>query len=198
MSIEIPRMLAPYAGFEAFVSDAGQTVRSPISGDSQRDNRPGSRFGLNVQLPPMKSDDTARKLVALLNEGLEQGVIVHWPQIGFDAGAPGLVQINGANQLGTTLNVDGVGTGYSFRHGQFGNFTTSAGRLHLFQLRGDVHYGDGTAALPIFPMIRKSPNDNSAVDFTTVRLEGWLDDEARSWTVGRARSTGLSFAVTEK
>lgn len=198
MSIEIPRLFAPYAGYEAFVVDAGQTVRSPISGDAERDNRPGTRFGLNITLPPLKSDDAARKLVAMLAEGQDQGVIVHWPQIGFDAGAPGAVLINGANQLGTTLNVDGVGVGHSFKHGQFGNFTTSAGRLHLFQLRGDVLYTNGTAALPIFPMIRKSPNDNGAVDFTTVRLEGWLEGDGQSWTVGRARTTGLSFAVIEK
>ena len=195
MSVELPRL--GYADFSAFVVSAGATLRSPLGGDAQRINRLGDRFGLSAQFAPMKSDADAHALVAQLHQALREGVITHWPAVGVDAGVPGLVLVNGANQLGLTLNVDGVGTGSSFRHGQFGNFT-AAGRLHLFQLRGHAVESSGAVALPIQPMIRKSPADNSAVNLTDVKIEGWLDDESASWTVGRARAVGLKFTVIEK
>lgn len=194
-SVTLPR-LPGYAAFEAFLVDAGGTIRSPLSQAAQRVNRLGSRFGLSVQYPPFRQDDAARKLVALLNEGLSEGVKTHWPQVDFDPGAPGLVKVNGGSQAGSSLIVDGVGQGYSFRHGQFGHVAVG-GRLHLFQLRGDVLYSNGNATLPILPMLRGSPADNEAVEFAQPMIEGWLEGETASWTVDRARTTGLQFTVIE-
>jgi hypothetical protein len=196
MSIELRLDPVYYAEVTPFLVSAGATVRSPLGGDSQRINRLGDRFGVSVVMPPLENGDHARMLVAQLNQAVSEGVIMSWPQVEFDPGVPGLVLVNGANQLGSTLNVDAVGTGYSFRHGQFGNFT-AAGRLHLFQITADLAESSGAAALPILPMIRKSPADNSAVDFTNVRIEGHLEG-SREWSVDRARTIGLSFTVIEK
>lgn len=195
MSITIPARFG-YAEAELFLVDAGSTVRSPLTQEPQRINRLGDRFGLSVKFPPLSSDADARQLVALLNQARSEGIIMRWPQVNFAPGTPGAVLVNGGGQAGSSLAVDGVSKGYAFRHGQFGNFT-AAGKLHLFQITADVLWADGSETLPILPMIRKSPADNSAVTLVDVKIEGWPEGDGAEWSVDRARMVGLGVTVIE-
>jgi hypothetical protein len=196
VSIQIPRSYG-YASASPFMMSAGSTARSPLSGDATRTNRLGDRFGLTVQYPPLSSDLSAMKLIALLNQGLSDGIIMHWPQVGFTPAAMGAPVVNGGNQLGSTLAIAGVSGGPVLRHGQFGNFT-AGGKLHLFHLTSDVTIAGSTAPLPIFPMIRKSPATGSSVAFANPQIEGFIEGDGREWTVDRARSVGITLTVVEK
>jgi hypothetical protein len=187
-----------YASFRPFLVDAGGVQRGALGGVGQRVNRLGSRFGIEITLPPLESGQAAMNWVGALNVGLREGVIAQWPQLGFSTGSPGSVLVNGAGQAGFTLNVDGGTAGYIARSGQFLNFT-AGGRKMLHHLRSDLALnGSGAGALPIFPDIRVSPADNSAVSFTDPVIEGWLEGDDRSWSVDQARTVGLSFTVIEK
>lgn len=196
MSVTLPSSPG-FASYRPFLVDFGGVQKSALGGASQRVNRLGNRFGLEVQLPPMAAGATAMGWIAALNQGLQDGVICNWPQTGFTVGAPGGLLVNGAAQGGTTLNVDGGNSAYAYFAGQMFNITVG-GRYALYQIRSQgALNGAGAAALPILPEIRRSPADNSALLITQPVIEGFLEGDGREWTVDLARTVGLAFTVIE-
>lgn len=186
-----------YQSYDIQPLDFGGLVTPPLGGPQQRINRLGNRWGITVRLPRMRQESQGRAWIGALTEGLQEGVILRWPQPGF-ANAVNDCLVNGANQIGSTLNIDGITPGLTARYGQFIDVSVSGGRT-LYMVRADtVANGAGQMALPITPMIRKSPPDNAQVIFTQPAIEGFLQDNRPSWTIDVARTVGLEFTVFER
>ena len=137
--------------------DFGGLLTPTLGGPSQRLNRLGSRFAVDFEMPPMWTEPDGRIWVSRLARALTEGAIMRWPQPDLKMGAPGAIVTDGGGQLGTTLNIRAGTPNYVIREGQFFSIV-SAGRryLHAAAAQGLLD-GDGKAALPIWPMLRVSP-----------------------------------------
>lgn len=174
-----------------------QQYRSPLTGKSQINARPGSYFGLKVQLPPM-GVDLARDWIADLINGLDDTVIYNFPETGKTDAAPGTPLVNGGSQTGLSLVCDGFGAGYTIKKGRFFSVTTASGYRELKVVTAQaVANGSGQATLSFKPHLRASPADNAAVELATPKIEGLLVDNRMEWSVNMARTYGLSFTIEE-
>lgn len=195
MAIDLPTNLAPTTMTPSLIS-LRRDINPTFGGPDQRIQRLGSRWAFKVDMPPMTYIE-AMPWIAALTRGEGDTVRLRLPQPGFDAGSPGNPLVNGASQLGTYLNVDGFGS-YTAKAAQWFNLTI-AGQKYLYQVAEDKVAEAGVmTALHFTPMIRRSPPDNSPVDFETPVVEGFLQGRETSWTMENAMDVGLSFTIQER
>lgn len=195
MAITLPVTPAPRSITPRLVSRR-RDLEPTFNGPTSRIRRLGSRWSIDFELPPMPFL-TAMEWVAKLTSAEADTVIMAVPQPGFETGAPGSPLVNGGSQLGAAIDLDGFSPAFVATAGQWFNLTVSS-RLYLYQVAADqVASADVMADLAISPMIRRSPANNSAADFSTPKIEGFLSGRETSWTVDVARTVGLSFTITE-
>jgi hypothetical protein len=177
--------------------DFGATMPGGLGGPSQRLNRLGNRWRLTVAVPPM---DVAllREWQAKLNEGVEAGGVRLWVrQLGLRPGSPGVPRVNGADQSGKTLIVDGLTPGYTGRIGQFVSVVTDDQRFG-FKLRSAFRAdAAGEAELAIEPALRVEPGDNDVVEIGKPFIEGKLAALPSEDTDVSELVAGFEFAIEE-
>lgn len=195
MAITLPTSPAPRSVTPRLITkrrDLEPTFGGPVS----RVQRLGSRWAMDVELPPMRYAD-AMVWIASLTKADGETVILEVPQPGFSIGSPGTTRVNGAGQLGKSVNLDGFGT-YTAKAGQLFSWIIS-GQRFLYMVAADKVAASGAmAGLQIEPMIRRSPPDNAVVEFAPPMIEGFISGRETSWTVDVARTVGLSFTITER
>ena len=194
MSIALPTWPGPQSVVPRLMQYGG-ILRPALGGPTQRINRLGSRWAIDVTMPPM-AEAQGRVWIARLVAGQSEGAILEWPQPEFDAGAPGTILVDGAAQTGMTLNLDGATPSYVAREGQFFGMPV-AGRNYLYQVRTQTVFTAGAAALPIQPMIRKSPADNAECEFGKPLIEGWIIGDELAWSRSVERHYGIQFTIEE-
>jgi len=168
----------------------------PLGGASQRLSRLGDRFAITIHLMTMDYECAMAWLADRVKATVET-VTYPVPQRGFDPTSPGTILVNGASQAGTTLNADGVTPGYVFRKGRFFSFTMN-GRIYLHMMSAEATAnGSGQVALPIMPMLRVSPSDNLALNFTAPRIEGFIEGTVAQWEAEFDWARGGSFTIKE-
>ena len=155
---------------------------SAFGTNRQRFHRAGQHWAVELKLQPMLPADARQWLKA---DTQTDTVLWSIPQSDFVAANEGSPRIAGAGQLGSTLNVDGVTSGYDIPAGAFVSIVTN-GRRYLYRIEEDATADAGGAAvLSIFPMLRVPPNDNDVVEIAAPKIEGY------------ARWTGLRFQMRE-
>lgn len=71
-------------------------------------------------------------------------------------------------------------------------------RNYLYLVTDDATVNSsGQSTLAIAPMLRASPADNAAVNFSTPQIEGFLPDEASQWTIDMLMSADFNLAIAE-
>jgi hypothetical protein len=55
----------------------------------------------------------------------------------------------------------------------------------------------GAGTFPLWPLLRMSPPDNSAINFAAPVIQGRLTGNQNGWTLERAGTRGLQFTITE-
>jgi hypothetical protein len=194
MSITLPASPAPRS-VTLRLNSRRADMEPLLGGPTTRIQRLGSRWSMDVELPPMSYLD-AMAWVAALTKAEADTVVMAIPQPGFDTGAPGTPLVNGSSQLGKTLVIDGLGA-YTFKAGQMISLITSS-RRYVHQVSADTAAVSGGASLPIEPMIRKAPSNNAVVEVAAPKIEGYLAGRDQGWTVDVARLVGLAFTITER
>lgn len=187
-----------YQSHDVHQLDFGGVLTPPLGGVQQRINRLGTRWGLTVRLPRIKDESPRRVWISALCRGLTEGVMLRFPQIGLVNDVTGTPLVNGANQIGQTLNIDGVAASKVALDGQFFSVIVGGERFLYMVNGGASANGSGQMALPIFPMIRKSPADNAVIEFAQPYIQGFLQDNRPAWTHDIARTVGLEFTVFER
>lgn len=186
------------ASYRIFPVTAGGVEESALGGAAILINRPGDKWGIEVELPPMAAGQIALNWCAALNYGRRQGVLMNWPQNGLSIGTPGSPLVNGANQSGSSLNIDGASASHVFPSGQFFSVSQS-GRTYLHQLFGPaVMNGSGAGTCTLVNPLRAIFADNGIIDFAVPKIQGYLIGDPGDWTVNRARHYGLRFTVVEQ
>lgn len=167
---------------------------SALGSDEQERQRKGSRYALTFQLPPM-SYSMSMAWDDLNAEG--DTVLMRVFQPGFSTGLPGTPRVNGANQQGMTLNVDGLTPGYVVRKGQFLSIITG-GRRFLYKAKADVTAnGSGVAAIQLRTLLRYPPSENDVVEIAQPMIEGFVRDLAEQ-VVGINKLIQITFTVRER
>lgn len=173
-----------------------------LGGEDQQINRPGSRFALDVVLPPKLYDtigDTgAMKWISKLNQAMAGEALFQFPQPRLTIPAPGVPRVNGGAQSGQSLTVDGFNANWPYRDGQFFSILHQ-GNHYLHHFTDDsVLSGAGSGTFPIFPMLRVEPDDNSLIYTAPPFIQGELVGEQKEWTIDRFGKVGLAFSIKEK
>lgn len=194
MAIALPTNPAPREASPRLIT-ARNELRSAFGGSTQRINRLGSRWAIDITMPPMEYA-TAMAWAALLEEADTAVMRIYQP--GFDTGSPGTPRVKGAGQTGNVLVVDGLTNGYVLKAGQFLSVIIS-GQRFAYQVRADVTVASGEAAIPIRPLIRKSPADNAVVEIADPMIEGFVTVPDGAFAIdGNRHVAGLSFTIEER
>lgn len=173
-------------------------------GREDRLTRMGTRWSIDVKLPPMDYV-LAMPLLAALADAEGQTVLLPWPQPGLVMrGRSGEVRVKGAGQTGKTLAVDGGGVGYPVRAGQFFSLKVDIGGgafqrfLHQKDQTAARFDEAGEALLRFSPMLRLSPPDNTLVEIELPMIEGFLSLSGDPYDLGQIEDVGLGFTVSER
>lgn len=162
--------------------DWGGSLRPPLGGAVQHLLRLGTRHAIDVTIPTMRSEPDGRTWSATLRLAKLNGVLMHFRQDGFRIGMPGAPVVDGAGQLGSTLNLKGFRAGYCMRMGQAFSLIVGGWRYLYFAAADTVAAPDGTMALPLFPMLRKSPADSDVAEVERPIIQGSLSGNEVAWT----------------
>jgi hypothetical protein len=176
--------------------DFGNTQKGALGGATQRINRLGNRWSVNVTMPPLTALQ-ARNWSAGLTAALQNGVRLAIVQPDFVIGAPGTVLVNGAGQAGPSLVCNGATPGYIARIGQWASVTTGGVR-YLYQIAADATAsGGGALSLTLTTPLRVAHANNDPVNLATPEIEG-LIVSLPAWGIDVDRLTrGFSFTIEE-
>jgi hypothetical protein len=187
-------------GFARFnLTRASRTAisESPFTYSQQVLSYPGQRWVADVALPPLdRSDvDVWRAFFVKLN-GRENTFNMGDPLSKEPKGsAGGTPLVNGANQSGGSLVVDGASTSQTgwLLAGDYIQLGTGA-TARLYMVTDDVDTdGSGNATIPIWPNLQIIPSDNDSVTLTnTVGTFRLTSDETSFETNSNSFST-ISF-----
>lgn len=195
--IDLPDWAVPN-GAEPFLRDFGGVLTPFLGGPEQRINRLGTRFGIRVTLPAMRTRDQALIVQSRLLRAREDRLRMEWPQPDFDVGAPGAPRVSAGVTAGMSVPLKGLTPGYIVKEGQMLSIVRGARRyMHMFAADGTVTTG-GTLAATIWPMIRASLLNNDVVELAPPMIEGLVSPgDELSWQISVDRLASFSFTVAE-
>ncbi len=195
--ITLPLNPAP-SRFTLNATSFSSMTQSPFSAAQQVQLLQGQLWSFSVDYPPM-SEDQARNWFGTLSQlNGRFGTFLfgdpRWKSPrGNWAGAP---VVNGASQVGQILNMSGFAASAIVRAGDYFQIGSgSSAKLHVVT-QDVVAGGGGLAALDIWPRLRASPSNGSAL--VTASPKGVFrmssPNLSRSWEPFRH---GLSFEMVE-
>lgn len=165
-----------------------------LVGADQRSVPLGSRFSLDVNLPPLEFEHARLWVAALLRSEVEE-VTMEFLQVGSSfAAAPDLRVASAvtANARAVALRTAaGAVSSYPAKAGQFFNVVKD-GRRYLHNVSQD-----NTTPLMIAPAFRLPLADGDQIDFNTVLIQGWVQNNGMKWTVDNLRTYGVSITIKE-
>lgn len=148
---------------------------NPVTGGPrQRLDRMGSHWAMGVAVEGLDSATAGLDLGVDLVLGLTQVVALPVPE-DLPVQVYKSPRVKLAGQAGMTLIVDGLRPYVPIRKGKFLNVWIDGQRfLHWVTapLKADM---DGEAALPLWPMLRRSPADNAVIELARPMIEGFVD-----------------------
>jgi len=176
--------------------DKSLTQRSAGPGPTNYIPRKGSRYRVQVTMGPFYSEK-ARDYVADLIAGKSEGIRISYPLQWSQSGC-GALQVDGAGQGGTTLNIKGGTPGFMVRKGFFLSIEDENGQHYLHNVKSPVRIGaDGKAALPIKPELRHPFLNNATVHMAKPMVEGFVDGNEWSWELAGDGVTPIVFTIEE-
>lgn len=166
---------------------AGKPSRSATGAVGQPASRTGDHWAMEVS-PGTLSPLCARRLLADILCGPNEPIRVPVPQRGIDVGSPGTPRVSGPDQVGDTLVIDGLPSGFTIRKGWFFNVLMDEGpSLHLVA-QDVVASAGGGAAISFWPDLRNIPADDTPLEFSQPFIQGLLD-------AGGDHATALTEAI---
>lgn len=177
---------------------------SPFTFKQQVYRHQGAGWEADISLPAMKREDAEAWVAFLLRLRGQYGTfLLGDPNCvtprGSAASAPGTPLVAGGSQTGDELNIDGLpvsATGYlkAGDYIQLGSGATAT----LHKVLEDVDSNaSGEATLNIFPSIKSSPSDNSAVTVSNAKGNFRLNSNETMWDINEAAIYGITFGAVE-
>ena len=196
MAITLPTSPAPRKWEPRPVSY--RTNQTPVlGGPENRIGRLGTRWAVDVEIPPMRYT-AAMAWLSAFSQAEDDTVLMKVHQPGFSTGAPGTPLVNGAGQLGKTLDADGLTPQHFLKDGQFFSLIHSS-RRYLHLLSSDLIVdAAGEVTLAFTPMLRVSPADNAVLEIAQPMIEGFLGFSGGTPVTADQIVHGLAFTITER
>lgn len=186
MTISLPR-LPRNAGYALRFVRNSEVQRSGTGGALTPLTRAGDHFAMEVDPGPLAAM-CGRELLADLARGVGERVRVPLPEPGIDKGAPGTPLVNGADQAGTSLDLDGLTPQFAIRKGWFITLETTDGATAHIVTAESIADADGEATVTFWPELWLPPADNDAVEISEPYIEGLIVEDGD-------QTSGLSRAV---
>lgn len=172
---------------------------SPFTGDIEVQRHDGQMWHATLNYPPLERADAERLIVFLLSLDGQYGTFTMSPP---DAGTPrgpagGTPLVNGADQSGTDLDIDGLPVSSSvYLEGDYIQLGSGlSARLH--KILSDVTSdGSGEATISLWPRIKSSsvPSDNDPIVTSSPVGLFRLAANRNDWTIDAALHYGISFS----
>ena len=197
MAVALPT-LSDLAEVKPRLLDNAAVLTPALGGPVQRVARLGSRFSVDVTLPPLVAADAGPWLAAVMKSRTEAATLtLTMPQAAPLTSLGASPVVNGASQTGARLNASGFNANQVIPAGRFFSFNTgSRTYLHMTTLQVTAN-GAGQVQLHIAPMLRVSPANALALEFTSPTIEGFLDGNSSDWSLERMLWTSTGFTLTE-
>jgi hypothetical protein len=176
--------------------DFGGYNKPILGGAIQRINRAGSRYVLEVELPPLPQEPNARIFTAKWERALTEGASFLIPQPGFIVPPSGTPLVNGAVSGGTSLPIKGLAPSVPLKEGQWLNVIHNSKR-YAYRIAADaVANGSGVATVTLTTMLREQLSNNDVIELAAPRIEGWV--ESPDWGIRIEPFVDVSrFTITE-
>lgn len=158
-----------------------RTYRSPLTNAVQTVGRRGSLWRATLQFNNLTGADRAamQAFVTKLN-GQEHRFNLHDHSFTRRGTGGGTLRVNGANQSGASLVCDGA-TASITNYLREGDYVSFGNELHLITADSNSD-GSGNVTLSIAPPIRKSPADDTAIDYTSPVSGVFMLASPASWS----------------
>jgi hypothetical protein len=204
MAISYPLTLPSHTGIQNITLRAVNTVgmsMSPFTYQQQVVAHAGQRWEVDVTLPAMNRADAEQWVAFLVSLRGRFGTFTLGDPVGASprGSAGGTPLVNGASQVGGTLNIDGCTasqTGW-LKAGDYIQLG-SAGSATLHKVLADADSnGSGEVALDIWPYIRTAPSDNATVVVTNTIGRFRLADNEQNWSIRQTALYGITFGGVE-
>lgn len=179
-------------------------TESPFTLSQQVVKHAGQRWAGTYALPAMKREDAEVWNAFLLRLDGSFGTFLMGDPIaatprGSAASTPGTPVVNGADQTGHELAIDGLpasATGY-LKSGDYIQLGSgSASKLHKVLEDVDSN-ASGEATLNIWPDLRSSPSDGATVAVSNAKGVFRLVDNTTNWDIGSNSFYAISFSFVE-
>ena len=204
MAISYPLTLPSHTGIQNITLRAVNTVgmsMSPFTYQQQAVAHAGQRWEVDVTLPAMNRADAEQWVAFLVSLRGRFGTFTLGDPVGASprGSAGGTPLVNGASQVGGTLNIDGCTasqTGW-IKAGDYIQLG-SAGSATLHKVLADADSnGSGQVALDIWPYIRTAPSDNATVVVTNTIGRFRLANDEQNWSIRETALYGITFGGIE-
>lgn len=151
------------------------------------------RWVFDFQLPPMTYVE-ALAWEAVFSDG--DTVIMPILEPGLTLPSYGTPLVNGADQSGSSLDIDGLGTAEIVK-GKWLSIVTTA-RRYVYRTTAAVTPASGAAELSLRPLLRASPANNAVVELAAPKVEGFVTLASGAAAVTADRLVrGLRFSIEE-
>lgn len=177
---------------------------SPFTYKQQVVAHSGQRWEAEISLPPMKRADAEVWVAFLLSLKGQRGTFLMGdpncatPR-GSAATTAGTPVVNGADQTGDTLTVDGLpvsASGYLLAGDYIQLGGGSSATLHKVLVDVDSN-ASGQAEIDLWPSIRTAPADNSAIVVSSAVGNFRLATNQSDWSINNASFYGITFPAIE-
>ena len=178
--------------------DANPFTQDPFTGQTQTQEF-FDQISVDVSLPPMEIADAARWIGFLIKLRGRVGSFLwgddSWTLQGAAGGTP---LVNGASQTGLTLITDGwPNSTLVLKEADVIQIGAGA-TAELKRVTADATTnGSGQVTIDIWPQIRTSPGDNTAIVTSSPKGLFRLSDNRRGWKVNEAIHFGIQFRAEE-
>jgi hypothetical protein len=143
-----------------------RTFQSPLTNAVQTSSRKGSLWKASLQFSNLKGDDRQEMQAFLVKlNGQQHRFTLHDHSYTRRGAGGGTLLINGASQSGTALVCDGA-TANVNNYLRAGDYISFNNELHMVVVDANSD-ASGNVTLSIAPPIRKTPADNTLVDYLT-------------------------------
>ncbi len=204
MAISYPLTLPSHTGIAQINLRAINTVAmsmSPFTYAQQVVAHSGQRWEADITLPSMKRADAEQWIAWLVSLRGQLGTFTLGDPTGATprGSAGGTPVVNGADQVGGTLAIDGCTasqTGW-LKAGDYIQLG-SGGTATLHKVLQDADSdGSGNVSLDIWPYIRSAPTDGSTVVTSNAVGKFRLASNEQNWGINEASIYGLTFGAVE-
>lgn len=206
-----PQSASPY------LLDFGTVLAPTLGGPIQKINRLGNRFGIQVTMPPMKSQNDGRLWLSRLLRAKAEGGKMRWPLQGQDVGpvsnldstalaanpdlkgaaGAGVVLVYGAG-IATSIDIHHATPGHVIREGTFFTFSSSTGHLSMHMTIAEtIVNNSGIATLSLTPGIREPVVGEERILFGKPLIEGLVIGDRLQWEFAISRFTNIQFDIQE-